>query len=300
MFLTKLAACSAVSAFGSSRRSLVPAAASRRRRTPRRIQTPSAPRSQKLFPMFLKNSPRARRSRRLDRPRDLSSPCGAEAAEDAETDSHAERAEVAELFPTFLKKFSACSAISAFGSFSAVSRPPCGAEAAEDAETDSHAERAEVAELFPTFLKNSPRARRSRRLDRSPRSLVPLWRRGGRGRRDGFTRRARRGRGALSDVLEKILHVLGDLGVWIVLRGLSSPCGAEAGEDAETDSNAERAEVAELFPTFLKNSPRARRSRRLDRSPRVSRPPVAPRRQRTPRRIHTPSAPRSRSSFRRS
>src|SRR5207244_1282584 len=37
---------SASSAFRSSPRSLVPAAASRRRRTPRRIQTPSAPRSQ--------------------------------------------------------------------------------------------------------------------------------------------------------------------------------------------------------------------------------------------------------------
>src|SRR6059036_2709178 len=100
----------------------------------------------------------------------------------------------------FLTKLAAGSAISAFGS-SPRSLVPCSAEAAEDAETDSNAERAEVAELFATFLTKLSSARRSRRLDR-PRGLSsPLWRRAGRGRRDGFTRRARRGRGALSDVL---------------------------------------------------------------------------------------------------
>ena len=46
MFLKKLSACSAISAFRSSPPSLVAAPAPRRQRTPRRIQTPSAPRSQ--------------------------------------------------------------------------------------------------------------------------------------------------------------------------------------------------------------------------------------------------------------
>jgi hypothetical protein len=91
---------SASSAFRSSPRSLVPAAAPRRQRTPRRIQTPSAPRSQRFLVLVDKTfrvlgvSLVSAISRRR---------CGAEEAEDAETDSNAERAEVAELFPMFLK-----------------------------------------------------------------------------------------------------------------------------------------------------------------------------------------------------
>jgi hypothetical protein len=82
----------------------------------------------------------------------------------------------------------------------------------------------------------------------SPRSLVavPAPKRQRTPRWDSNAERAE-GRRALSDVVEKTLRLLGDLGVWIVSAISRRRFRAEEAEDAETDSNAERAEVGELF-----------------------------------------------------
>src|SRR2546426_7969882 len=90
--------CTSRRAFGVSPRSLVAAAAPRRRRTPRRIQTPSAPRSQSSSDILEKilrvlGDLGVSLVSAISRPR-----CSVEEAEDAETDSNAERAEVAEFF----------------------------------------------------------------------------------------------------------------------------------------------------------------------------------------------------------
>src|SRR5438128_6461581 len=69
---------------------------------------------------------------------------------------------------------------------------------------DSNAERAEVAEVSGLRRQNFPRPRRPRRFDRLRDLSSPLQRRGGGGRRDGFKRRARRGRRALPIFLKKL------------------------------------------------------------------------------------------------
>src|SRR5207244_528035 len=177
------------------------------------------------------------------------------------------------------------------------------------------------------FLRNTLRVLGALGVSMSPRSLVPA----AASRRRRTPRRiqtpsAPRSQ-SFSGLPRNTLRVLGDLGVSIV-SAISRPrCSVEEAEDAETDSNAERAEVAELFWASSKYSPRPRRSRRFDRlrdllspfprrghgvfwssstklsacsaisafrsSPRSLVPAAASRRRRTPRRIQTPSAPRS-------
>src|SRR5438093_1037871 len=78
----------------------------------------------------------------------------------------------------------------------------------------------------------------------SPRSLVPTGTPRGGGRRDGFKTPTAPRSQSFSGLPRNTLRVLGDLGVSIV-SAISRPrCGVEEAEDAETDSNAERAEVA--------------------------------------------------------
>src|SRR5437867_1191320 len=172
----------------------------------------------------------------------------------------------------------------------ATARRRFAAEKPEAAETDSNARRAEVAELFFSSSKYSPRPRRPRRFHRLRDLSSPLRRRGGRGRRDGFKRRARRGRRALSDVLEKLsaCSAISAFG--------SSPRSLVPPEPLRRQRTPRRIQTpsaprSQRFLVFVDKTRRV-----LGVSPRSLVAAAAPRRRRTPRRIQTPSAPRSQSS----